>query len=140
MQDERLTRTDFEKQRILELFRKNGMRVTKQRELILDVILEHECTCCKEIYYRASRKDKNIGIATVYRMVNSLNELGVFRINTPYCLSDSGQDGKKNGCKVVLKDQSVVELNHEEWCRALTQALAGKGYSEDLEIDRVIMQ
>ncbi len=37
-----------EKKQILELFRKKGMRITKQRELILDIVLENECSCCKE--------------------------------------------------------------------------------------------
>ena len=31
----------------------------------------------KEIFYRASRQDESIGIATVYRMVNALEEIGV---------------------------------------------------------------
>ena len=62
------------------------MRITKQRKLILDIVFEQECTSCKEIYYQASKRDKNIGIATVYRMVNALGELGVFQTHTPYRL------------------------------------------------------
>ena len=79
MQDERMNGREQEKKQILELFRKKGMRITKQRELILDIVLENECSCCKEIYYRAAKKDKNNVIATVYRMINSLRELVVFR-------------------------------------------------------------
>ncbi len=140
MQDERVERTEQEKQRILELFRQKGLRVTKQRELILDIVLENECTCCKEIYYRASKKDKDIGIATVYRMLNSLNELGVFRANELYSLSYQDSEGRGGGCRVVLKNQRVVELNQEEWYRALKAALAQKGYPRDLEIEQVIMK
>ena len=83
MQDERVADREREKKQILDLFREKGMRVTRQRELILDIVLENECSCCKEIYYRAAKKDKNIGIATVYRMVNALSELGLFRQNLP---------------------------------------------------------
>ena len=83
MQDERLIRVAREKDKILELFRNKGMRITKQRKLILDIVFEQECTSCKEIYYQASKRDKNIGIATVYRMVNALGELGVVQTHTP---------------------------------------------------------
>ena len=38
--------------------------------------LQEECTCCKEIYFLASKKDPNIGMATVYRMINLLEEIG----------------------------------------------------------------
>ncbi len=37
--------------------------------MLIDVILEGKCNCCKEIYYQASLKDPSIGPATVYRMV-----------------------------------------------------------------------
>ena len=77
MQDERLIRVAREKDKILELFRNKGMRITKQRKLILDIVFEQECTSCKEIYYRASESNSGIGIATVYRMVNALEEIGV---------------------------------------------------------------
>ena len=42
----------------------------------LDVILEGNWSSCKEIYYMASKKDPTIGLATVYRMVGVLEEMG----------------------------------------------------------------
>lgn len=139
VQDERLIRVAREKDKILGLLRSRGLRVTKQRRLILDIVFEQECTCCKEIYYQASKKDKSIGIATVYRMVNVLTDLGVFQVNVPYRLSGHMPDVCRNGCRVILKDQSVIELNQEEWQNILEDALAKKGYSKNLEIDRVIV-
>ena len=50
VQDEKLIRVAREKDKILELFRQKGMRITKQRRLILDIVFEHDCICCKEIY------------------------------------------------------------------------------------------
>ena len=35
------------------------------------------CSSCKEIFYLASQKDEELGLATVYRMVNVLEEIGV---------------------------------------------------------------
>lgn len=103
VQDEKLIRTTREKDMILEKFRNRGMRITKQRRLILDIVFEQDCTSCKEIYYQASKRDKNIGIATVYRMVNALTELGVFQTNVPYRLTGRSAQNPINGCRVILK-------------------------------------
>ena len=75
---------DMKKSVILERFRKNGSRVTRQRELLIDIILQGSCTSCKEIYVLASRKDPGIGIATVYRMIRSLEELGALKRKNTY--------------------------------------------------------
>ena len=56
------------KERIIEQLKRSGCRVTKQRLMLIDVILEGKCNCCKEIYYQASLKDPSIGPATVYRI------------------------------------------------------------------------
>lgn len=65
------------KEEIIQKLKNNGCRITKQRRELLDIILENRCSSCKEIFYRASRLDEGIGIATVYRMVNALEEIGV---------------------------------------------------------------
>ena len=59
-----------------EAIEQKEVRITKQRLILLDVILEGECGSCKEIYYRASKIDRSIGTATVYRMINTLEEIG----------------------------------------------------------------
>ena len=56
-------RTKMQKDMILERLRDQGCRITRQRQLILDIILEEDCSCCKEIYYKVQEKDKNIGPA-----------------------------------------------------------------------------
>ena len=53
-----------QKQIIIERLKEDGCRITKQRLMLLDIILEDECSSCKEIYYRASKKDPSIGTAT----------------------------------------------------------------------------
>lgn len=59
---EQYHRVSREKEEILYLLRKRGFRVTKQRELILDIVFEHECASCKEIYYQAIQRDPGIGM------------------------------------------------------------------------------
>ena len=44
-----------QKQIIIERLKEDGCRITKQRLMLLDIILEDECSSCKEIYYRASK-------------------------------------------------------------------------------------
>ena len=126
VQDEKLIRITREKDMILEKFRNRGMRITKQRRLILDIVFEQDCTSCKEIYYQASKRDKNIGIATVYRMVNAL----------------TGRSAQNpiNGCRVILKNHHEVDFDAEEWNRILTYALRQKGYHNVQDIDQVILK
>ena len=55
----------------------SGERITKQRKMILDIILEDRCSSCKEIYARVVKLDQSIGMATVYRLVKELENIGV---------------------------------------------------------------
>ena len=60
VQDERLILAACRKDQILQRLRGRGLRITKQRRLLLDIIFEQECTSCKEIYYQALKRDKNV--------------------------------------------------------------------------------
>lgn len=79
---------DQQKQMIINQLRDNGCRITHQRLILLDVILGSDCSSCKEIYYKASKVDKNIGFATVYRMINMLEEIGVINRKNMYRIDD----------------------------------------------------
>ena len=76
-----------QKQIIIERLKEDGCRITKQRLMLLDIILEDECSSCKEIYYRASKKDLSIGTATVYRMINTLEDIGAISRKNMYKIS-----------------------------------------------------
>lgn len=66
-----------EKENIIKKLKENGCRITKQRRLLLDIILENRYASCKEIYIQASKYDRTIGMATVYRMIKELETIGV---------------------------------------------------------------
>ena len=68
---------------LLEL-RRQGKRITGQRKVILDIILRQNWENCKDIYYEAIKVDSSIGIATVYRMLDTLEELGVLQKRCSY--------------------------------------------------------
>ena len=68
-----------------------ALEMAKRKEydmILLDVILSGKWNCCKEIYYEAAKRDAAIGMATVYRMVSTLEEIGVFSRCYRYSLPD----------------------------------------------------
>ena len=78
-----------QKERIIGELKKRGKRMTDQRKVMLDVILEGRWSSCKEIYYEASKRDPGIGKETVYRMDAVLEEIGVLNRCRQYSLSSS---------------------------------------------------
>ena len=65
--------------RLKELLIKNGYKVTKQRELIFDTLVKSEDSHLspEELHEIVNLKDKDIGIATVYRTLLLFEELGI---------------------------------------------------------------
>ena len=60
---------------VIRQLKGNGYRITEQRRLLIQLILENEYSSCKEIYLAARVRDSKIGIATVYRMVQLLEDM-----------------------------------------------------------------
>lgn len=75
---------------ILQQLKKGGCRITSQRQILIDVILRDECCSCKEIYYQAVKEDPTIGLATVYRMVRTLEEAGLIQKKNMYRIEFDG--------------------------------------------------
>lgn len=80
----KMENTEKQKVEIIRRLRKAGCRITKQRLILIDIILEGDCSCSKEIYYKAIKEDKTIGKATVYRMINALEEIGAIKRSNMY--------------------------------------------------------
>lgn len=85
-------RISMQKEQILQKLREKGCRITKQRQQLLDVILQEECASCKEIYYKAREENIRVGMATVYRMVNLLEEIGAISRKNMYKVSLLNED------------------------------------------------
>ncbi|MBE5841395.1 MAG: ferric uptake regulator family protein [Butyrivibrio sp.] len=64
-------------EQVIDRLKDNGCRITKQRRLIVDVIMGNNHSSCKDIYYQVMAKDKTVGMATVYRMIRVLEDIGV---------------------------------------------------------------
>ena len=76
--------TQMQREIVIQRLKEQGCRITKQRMVLLDIILNENCSSCKEIYYKASRIDSKIGTATVYRMINTLEEIGAINRRNMY--------------------------------------------------------
>lgn len=78
----------MQQEEIIKKLKESGCRITKQRLAVLDVILEHECFSAKEVFYYVSKVDSGVGQATVYRMLNTLEEIGVLGRRNIYVRDD----------------------------------------------------
>lgn len=124
-------RTQMQKDLIIQKLKEQGLRITKQRLILLDILLEEDCSCCKEIYYKASQKDDKIGSATVYRMINTLEEIGAISRKNMYRVDCSPECRKENACTIELEDNTVIELNEEKWNQIIRTGLAACGITAD---------
>ncbi len=124
-------RTEMQKEIILKRLREKGCRITRQRKMLLDIILQENCSCCKEIYYRALKEDAGIGAATVYRMINTLEDIGALSRRNMYRVSCEGmtcERASRGKITVELDDGSMVRLNKEEWREVVRVGLRVCGY------------
>ena len=65
-------------ERVQQALRRSGMRLTPQRRIILEVLEESEVHLDAEaLYLSAKARDPNISLATVYRTLAALREIGV---------------------------------------------------------------
>lgn len=133
-------RTKMQKEMVLQSLRKNGCRITKQRQILLDIILQEDCASCKEIFYKASSVDSSIGAATVYRMINLLEEVGAISRKNMYRISCSMNCGRENACVIELDNQSTVRLTSDEWYRVISEGLRSLGYVEGQKVTSVTVE
>lgn len=130
-------KTQMQKDRIYQKLREQGCRITKQRRMLLDIILEGDCSCCKEIYYKASALDPGIGTATVYRMVNVLEQIGAISRRNMYRIAC--EERRENTCRVELSDHTVRLLTSSMWMDVVRAGLKDRGYIEDQDVKSVTL-
>ena len=126
-----------QKEQIVDKLREKGCRITAQRLRLLDIILENECSSCKEIFYIASKKDNRLGTATVYRMVNLLEEIGAISRKNMYKVAYSENCNKENVCTIQLEDGTVLKLSGKDWHNVITKGLKESGYVKDQTVSSV---
>lgn len=133
-------RTRMQKESVLKTLKDKGCRITNQRKVLLDVILDEECTSCKEIYYKAVEIDPNIGAATVYRMVNLLEDIGAISRRNIYKISCNLDCVKDNACTIELDDNMVYRLSRTEWNSVIMKGLKACGYLDNQKVNRIVIE
>ncbi len=124
-------RTQMKRELIIQKLREQGCRITRQRRILLDIILEEECSCCKGNLLQSSAKDSSIGPATVYRMVNTLESIGAISRKNFYKIACGEECFKDQGCTVELKRSYHLPLKRRDVDGRDEIRTEGKGlYSE----------
>lgn len=132
------------RQLVLEELKKRNCRITAQRKLIIDIILENKCSCCKEIYYQAIKKDATIGIATVYRVLALLEEIGaidrknMYQIQSETLGGDSMMASTQEEKIIFVDKNNQVELIQANWYNDIKEHLKNSGMIRDEDISIVI--
>ena len=128
----------MQKEIILQKLKERGCRITKQRLMLLDIILEEEASCCKEIYYKASKIDKKIGTATVYRMINTLEEIGAINRKNMYKVACGEACKVENACTIEFDDNTVILFSANKWNLVIKTGLEACGYLKGRNVQCVI--
>ncbi|MCI9598388.1 MAG: Fur family transcriptional regulator [Firmicutes bacterium] len=132
--------TTQQKEVVIQKLREQGYRITKQRQLLLDIIFAEERTDCKDIYYEAVRRDKKIGMATVYRMLSVLEHMGVLVRSNAYKFPDDYVFVIGNNCKIKFDDGSVLMLSSSQWNTVILKGLQVCGYESKGNIQSIKVQ
>lgn len=128
------------KEDIIAELKNRGFRLTEQRKIIVEIIVDEEYTCCKEVYFLAHKKDPSIGIATVYRMINLLEELGaISRNNIQKTVCNGRCCDMKGGCTVVTDESKKIILSEDDIQEALKYIMKKNGYANVDEIKAVLV-
>ena len=130
---------NMQKDIIVQKMKDRGCRITKQRLMLLDIILEGNCSNCKEIFYKASKRDKNIGAATVYRMINTLEDVGAINRRNMYRIACGEECGVEKACQVELDDGYKIELAANAWNEVIREGLKKCGYIDSQKIQSVVI-
>ena len=136
--DQQYQRSNMQRSAIMNRLRQAGCRITKQRKIILDIILQEECTCCKEIYFLASKRDPNIGMATIYRMINLLEEIGALKRKRAYRICN--EESPVHICSVKLDDYTSIRLDGEKLRQVIEKGMETFGYLHDRRVRSVSME
>lgn len=122
---------------VIKRLRERGLRITKQRLMLLDIILKEECSNCKEIYYRACAKDSGIGAATVYRMINTLEEVGAIDRKNMFKIACGSSCEMENVCAIEFDNAQTCHLSAAELYAVIQAGLEVCGYGENGNIKSV---
>jgi len=109
-----------------------GLKNTKQRDLIATIVLEAEGHIgVEDIYRRARRKDPRVGFSTVYRTMKLLKECGLVserHFGDGVARYEPVHDGEHHDHLICVRCGTIVEFEDED-IEARQDAIASRhGY------------
>ena len=84
--------------------------------------------------------DKKIGLATVYRMIKTLEEIGANSRKNMYKIACGSACEKENVCTIEFADDSIIELSGEKWNQIIRTGLSACGYMSGKNIRSVVVK
>ena len=82
-------------------------------------------------------KDEKIGCATVYRMVNILEDIGAISRKNMYRIECGSEE--KNVCMIEFDDNTVIQLTNGIWNQVVQKGLDACGYMKGRNVKSVTM-
>ncbi|MDY2922100.1 MAG: Fur family transcriptional regulator, partial [Eubacterium sp.] len=83
---------------------------------------------------KAVKIDPSIGTATVYRMINTLEEIGAISRNTMYHIACSDDCAEKQQCRIELTDGTKLQLDTSQWHEIVRLGLKASGFQSDASV------
>lgn len=128
---------NVQREKVVARLRKEGFRITKQRILIIDTLLEHRFECKKAVCYYVQQIDSSIGMATVYRFLQVLEQMEVLKPENSYMVQVEQKLCQEQKCTVFMNNNKKLVLKPSEWKQAIMSLVEKKGYSS-LDIDKIL--
>lgn len=118
-------------QKLTDALRESGIRITRQRRLLLDIVSRSEDhPDAVELHRRAAQEMPGISLSTVYRTLSALEEHGV--IQRHQFQNDAARferaDGDHHDHMIDLDSGEVVEFHSDQIERLQAQLAAEAGY------------
>jgi Fe2+ or Zn2+ uptake regulation protein len=73
-------------------------------------------------------------MATVYRIINTLEEIGTLSRNDSFCFFDCCDCQWENGCRLEFEDGTILNLSAEQWSEIVRSGLQQCGYASGKNI------
>lgn len=127
----------MQKDQVITQLKKQGFRITKQRKILIDIILNEDCSCCKEVYVLAAKKDPGIGIATVYRTMDALEQAGALKRRSAYELCS---ENHKQQVNVELEDGSTLTLDYDDLREIVEHGMLSLGLIKEKNVSGIVFK
>ena len=93
-----------------------------------------------EMTQQKKKKDSRIGTATVYRMINLLEEIGAISRKNMYKIFSCTVDRREEACIITLDDHTERRLSAQSWYKVIWNGLKACGYIDRQHITGIMVE